>query len=257
MDSKLLTFLFLFFTLLLSGCRGDSGSEQSCADCVWKDTSQALIIESYGGVVGVSYEKEYARADIPANIMSRLQHLKKVSSDEYYAHYCPYGDALNILTIVESDGKKVSYFGNRSGCGSLNDSHQYVDYYEMSNILQLFGGLTLLSTPVWDESSERFEIMEESDRDTFVTIVDFTRDTLPNDLRRRLSSLNHVIGDRQICLADHVKYLIRVTDSRGVSHSHWGEVAASCYSISEQIEYVQDYDIVDIINMVNPNINVQ
>lgn len=252
MDSKFLTFPVLFVILLLSGCQGDSESHQSCANCVWGESSESLAVTSYGGVTGSVSKTEFAHTSITAEIESRLEKLKTVPSDLYYNHGCIFDDFKSTLTVVDRSGREVSYYGNKSGCGPLDEKLNYVDYYEMENILRLLGGASLQS--VWSDNSERFEILKGESSNDLESVVDFTRDTLPEALQRRLPSLSLTIDDKTTCLTGYSGYVVRVTDNTGLTREYTDQGMASCNADLDKIEYIPYFDIVDLMGMADLNV---
>jgi hypothetical protein len=240
----------LICVVLLIGCNDNSSNDQSCADCVWDESSQKLVLTSQGGITGQTSKTEYNRADIPSGILSTLEELKRVSSDVYYDHWCVSDGIKTIFTVVDSDGKEVFYRSNRLECENPSETLNYIDHYEMQNIIQLFHEATL--APVWSDASERFEILvRKSDSDNFVSIVDFTSDTLPDDLRRRLPSLSYVTDERMACPGEFGEYVLRVTDSNGLFREYTDEISANCNSELDETVYVSNSDIVDILIMVD------
>ncbi|PID44689.1 MAG: hypothetical protein CSB48_01255, partial [Proteobacteria bacterium] len=201
---------------------------------------------------------EYDRADIPSEILSALEKLKRVPFEEYYHdRWCSAGGGGTVFTVVDLDGKEIVYRGNRKNdCENRDETENYIDDYEMQNIIRLFQGTIL--TPIWNDASERFEmLMKTPDSTHFVSIADFTSDTLRDNLRRRLPSLSAVkIAGIATCPDKpdtFNKYVLRVTDSSGISRDYFDEISARCNSELDQNVYVSSSDIHDLDLMINPS----
>lgn len=239
------------YAFLLVGCNDDSiNTDQNCPDCIWSESSQKLVVSRQGGISGeLASQTVYTRAQIPASVLPQLTTLKDAPMGSYYHHQCVADGFIDTLAVLDSNGDSTVYHDNKSGCKPPVGGVHYVDYYAMQNILQLLSGAVL--KPAWHENSERFEVLyRRSGQDVFITLIDFTRDILPDGLSRRLVSLSSVQDTRVACPSEYTEILVRVTDNSGIVREYRDEVGTSCQTEQHEAEFIQSTDIVDMLVMV-------
>ncbi len=100
-------------------------------------------------------------------------------------------------------------------------------------------------------------LMKTPDSTHFVSIADFTSDTLPDNLKRRLPSLSAVkVAGIATCPdkpGTFNEYVLRVTDSSGISRDYFDEISARCNPELDENVYVSSSDIHDLDLMIDPS----